>query len=272
MKGGWWVVLALLACDPASPGPSAGTNSNWLRACEVADGCGAWTSCMCGACTAVCDDDEDCAELPNAHCAPGVDTAARSVCGLEMANGAGICLPRCEPGDCEEGQLCVAGACVLAPLPDVSFCADVSMADGVDVIGAERLLAQVLRRRQAGELACNGQSLPAAPPLRLDARLVCAARVFAEDRARSGGRGLVDSQGRTTIERMRMASYDPLYWSEAFAVEAPSIDLALQWMLADEAICADVADLRLVDIGIAGHGDTYVITLGAEGDGSSAFR
>src|SRR6185295_17444044 len=98
--------------------------SNWLRACAMDAECDDVAMCQCGACTAECSTDADCAALGGAHCASAPDPAVIATCsGDGIGAAAGICLPKCAPGGCKDGQACVHESCVLAQLPDVAFCA-----------------------------------------------------------------------------------------------------------------------------------------------------
>jgi hypothetical protein len=63
---------------------------------------------------------------------------------------------------------------------------------------------------------------------------------------------------------MRIAGYEPSQWSEAFAVQTSNVDIAIQRMLEGGQVCTDFADPRLVDIGVAVSGRTYIVTMGTE--------
>ena len=121
---GWASALVLAvaaACGDDKASPKTGSNSNWLIACVDESDCSSSGACLCGACSRECSDDLDCNTLAGARCS-GVDEAARrSQCGGE-GEPVGLCLPACEPGSCADGQSCVAGACVIAALPETDFC------------------------------------------------------------------------------------------------------------------------------------------------------
>jgi len=265
----WWlralsiVTLAVVACgDPQHHEPAVGTNSNWLRACVTSAECDDAAMCQCGACTAQCSDDMDCAALGFAHCAHAGDPAVDAVCTADaLGSAAGICLPSCEPGACKEGQACVAGSCVLARVPDVAFCAPAASADATQRTHEDELLALLQQIRTQGGGTCGGQALPA---LRFDSRLLCDARVLAMDMAKTRSLSLTDSQGHTTQQRMSSAGYDPTQWGESFALQAPSAARALQLMLMDQANCVQLTSARIHDFGIGVSGDVYVATFGSE--------
>lgn len=262
------LLLALCACKDAQPdGPSVGTNSNWLRACSSADECGELPACECGACTARCANDGECSAIEDARCALGADPAAWAECqsrSPELAGG--LCLPRCDPGSCGDGQACVSGACVLAPLPATPFCADVAGWDAGARTREEELLALLQTLRTSGGARCAGSAAAnPAPALRFDPRLVCAARVWARDIDATRTPGPQDSQGRTTEERMMAAGYTARLWGDSFAVDANSAAHALELMMAgDSGSCARLTDADYTDVGVGGIGDTLVITIGAE--------
>jgi hypothetical protein len=102
----------LSSCENADPG--AGSNTNWLRSCDKDADCGE-LSCLCGVCTAPCDD--SCPELPGAVCAAPASASVRALCGGDAAApvaASGMCLPACgKDTECDAGQLCVDGSCLL---------------------------------------------------------------------------------------------------------------------------------------------------------------
>jgi hypothetical protein len=260
------LLALLLACgDPEAPGPKVGSNSNWLRACTASAQCDEAPVCECGACTERCDSDADCEGLGEARCARGDDPAARSACAGVDLGGAGLCLPRCTPGSCRDGQACVDGACVLAALPDVAFCADVAAQDMSARAREDRLLELVQSMRVAGATSC-GAAAPAAPSpeFRIDPRLICEARVFARELDANGFNGLTDSQGRVPEDRLELVGYRARLWGESFALQTTSADAALQFMLAQADSCQRLTDARYVDVGVGSARDAWVVTIGVE--------
>lgn len=88
-----WVLAVLVlagACQDES-GPSAGTETNWLGACERDAECGVG-QCLCGICSLACNANADCLpEDPQAVCAAADSTAVKGVCGASAAIA--LCLP-----------------------------------------------------------------------------------------------------------------------------------------------------------------------------------
>jgi hypothetical protein len=252
--------------DPRPASPSVGTNSNWLRACASDDQCGDLPACECGACTSACALDEDCSELEDARCALGADPAAWAECeSRQPAIGAGICLPRCVPGSCDDGQACVSGACVLAPLPDVPFCAPARSWDGARRTVEDELIARVQDMRAQGGIVCGSAAASTpAPALRFDVRLVCAARMWALEIERSGAASPTDSEGRTGQDRLLAAGYAARLWGDSYAIDATTADQALELMLADVDSCQRLAGAEFTDFGVASTGSTFVVSIGAE--------
>jgi len=109
------VLAQALSCNPGDP--QTGSQTNWLRTCEVSAECGA-QSCICGTCTRPCDDDDGCSNLEDATCVPASEEGAIAVCSGSQYPGAGLCLPRCDDEPCPEGSACVAGVC--SPIPEAS--------------------------------------------------------------------------------------------------------------------------------------------------------
>jgi hypothetical protein len=256
----------LAACgDPEAPGPKVGSNSNWLRACTASEQCDEAPVCECGACTERCSSDADCAGLGDARCARADDPAARSACGGADLSGAGMCLPRCTPGSCDDGQACVDGACVLAALPDVPYCAEVRAQDMTARAREERLLELVQSMREAGATSCGGAAAAApAPAFRLDPRLICEARVFARDLDEHGFTGLADAQGRSPEDRLGLVGYRARLWGESFALQTSEAGAALAFMLEPVDSCQRLTDARYVDIGVGNANDTWLVTIGLE--------
>jgi uncharacterized protein YkwD len=256
----------LIACgDPEAPGPKVGSNSNWLKACTASAQCDEAPVCECGACTERCNSDADCAGLGDARCALSDDPAARSACGGADLAAMGLCLPRCTPGSCQDGQACVGGACVLASLPEVPYCADVRMQDADARAREDRLLELVQSMRAAGGTRC-GDAAPAAaaPAFRLDPRLICEARAFARELDANGFTSLTDSQGRSPEDRLALVSYRARLWGESFALETASAEGALELMLSQPGPCERLIDPQYVDIGVGSVRDTWLVTIGVE--------
>jgi hypothetical protein len=261
----WLIGLVLIAsCKTADDSPEVGSNSNWLRACDAPVDCSAANipECACGVCTLGCMSDQDCDRIEDARCALEASTAARSACGETVSGG--ICLPRCEPGGCGEGQACANGACVLAALPDTEFCDALPASTEEARARQDELLALAEAQRTDAGFVCLGQpmSLPQ-PTLRLSPSLVCAARALAIEIERTRALSVTDSEGRDTQARLALAGYEPLLWADAFALEAASPQHALELMLQDIANCMRISDGDFIDIGIGVAGDAYVMTLAA---------
>ena len=111
------------SCNNADPG--AGSNTNWLRSCDKDADCGDQLSCLCGVCSAPCDD--SCPELPNGVCAAPGSASVRALCGGAASapvSASGMCLPACGvDAACGAGQLCVDGSCLqLAGVSATSSC------------------------------------------------------------------------------------------------------------------------------------------------------
>jgi hypothetical protein len=261
-----WALVLVAACGSPERGPTVGSNSNWLQACDCDDDCGGSTVCRCGLCTADCSSDDDCDSYENTRCAAVADPATWATCQTSQpALGAGICLARCEPGDCGEGRACVAAACVLAPMPAVDFCAPVEDRSAADRTNEEVFLDLLQEMRANGGVTC-GTDAPTAelPLLRLDLRLLCAARVFAADLELTRADSRIDSQGRDSEGRMALAGYATTLWGEGYVSEPASPADALSRMLADPESCIALTDANLADVGVGVSGQVYVVTLGSE--------
>ena len=262
-------LVALLSCGAPTPSaPNVGTNSNWLKLCVDDGECGSETSCQCGACTTSCNDTSVCAGLADARCAASTDPAAWAQCGSRNPSlSAGLCLPRCAPGECGADQACVEGACVLATLPDVELCREVTDRDPADRAREDELLALVQALRADGGVSCvagatgSPPSTPA-PPLRLDPRLLCTARVLAADLAQTHARSLTDSAGRTSQDRLAAVRYTAQAWGESFAIMIDSPASALDAMLADADSCARLTDSAFTEVGIGSAGDAMALSIG----------
>jgi uncharacterized protein YkwD len=153
---------------------------------------------------------------------------------------------------------------VLAALPDNAFCSPVADAALDERTREEEVLARLTEVRAAGATSCGGAaSARPSAALRLDARLTCAARVLAQDLAVTRALSVVDSEGRSTEDRLRAAGYRPSLWADGFALEARSAMEALDLMLSDSQACTQLTSASFADIGVGGAGDVLVVTLGA---------
>ncbi len=88
---------------------ATGTETNWLRACERDQECGA-LSCECGVCTQRCNQDDACG-LSDAVCSPANGEALGALCPGQPDFD--LCLPACSE-TCALGQVCMGNACIPA--------------------------------------------------------------------------------------------------------------------------------------------------------------
>lgn len=259
-------ILSLLiaaSCGEDKNDPKTGSNSNWLIACVGDTTCGDVGACLCGACSRDCRDDSDCDGLAGARCF-SAGSAASTQCGGSPAQG-GLCLPACLPGSCASGQSCVDGGCVLAEVPGTEFCAPTTTEDVDQRANEDDLLSAIQRNRVAGSIACDsGGAVDAAPPLRLDGRLRCAARIRALDQAESGMSGPVDSLGRDAAERIGLAGYPVSSWWESYAFDAASVADAYALLLADADSCPELGNPAYAAVGVGNVADVFVVTLASD--------
>lgn len=115
-----WVALGL-ACAP-NGGPTVGSQTNWLIACDTSKQCGD-LACTCGVCAKPCADTSACDDLPGASCVANTDPGAIAVCGGQKAP-TDMCLPRCDDAACPEGTSCLAGICAPSPSPTLEVSID----------------------------------------------------------------------------------------------------------------------------------------------------
>lgn len=115
-QGTWCVLAPALVAAFALPfgcgghaSSDSGSNSNWLVSCISDAECGEELSCLCGVCTAPCDDDGSCGQS-RASCASFGQSCVNSV-----GYGANLCIARCGANaDCtaiREELRCVSGLC-----------------------------------------------------------------------------------------------------------------------------------------------------------------
>lgn len=117
------LVVALSGCQTS--GPLVSSQTNWLRACDSADDCGD-LSCICGACTASCDGENDCEASGLESCVLASEAGAAAVCGGKTPT-VGMCLPRCDEEACPSGMTCVAGVCAAGHDATESVSVDTSV-------------------------------------------------------------------------------------------------------------------------------------------------
>lgn len=117
-------LTVVAACNPAENTPQTGSQTNWLRACDSSAECGD-LECLCGTCTASCEDEAACAELPGASCIAASDEGSIALCGGQAA-ASSLCLPRCDE-TCAEGTSCVASVCIANATPTAHVEIDATM-------------------------------------------------------------------------------------------------------------------------------------------------
>jgi hypothetical protein len=119
------VALLGVACARSVEQPTDG-QTHWMESCESDSECGE-LSCVCGACTAVCNGSNGC-ELDDSVCAPTGQVFAQDACDRTMGD-VRVCVPACErQSDCDaiaddltcSGEVLCAREEAIAMPPDSS--------------------------------------------------------------------------------------------------------------------------------------------------------
>lgn len=255
----------LVACENSVASTSIGSNTNWLERCSADRDCDGAFGCRCGVCTNDCSVEADCEALGSARCTATTAPGAWATCGTRLPPlSSGVCLPRCEPGTCKDDQACVGGVCAPVALVDNEFCAPVQHRSEVDRAAEDHLLIELHSLREVGGVSCGGAAPSASAPLwRLDARLLCAARVHVIEMEETRSLNVIDALGRNTEDRMALAGYASRRWGESFAFGTTAPE-AFGRMLSDVDSCQRFTDAAFVDLGVGTSGDSYIVTLGSE--------
>jgi uncharacterized protein YkwD len=253
------LVGVVVACEQTDA-PHTGSNSNWLSPCLSDADCGG-VDCHCGVCTPTCTVNEDCAEYSGSVCAQPDRPAVWTQCET-TAYAEGLCLAGCQPGGCPSELMCVGASCVYVPLPDTAMCVQVAETDPALLQREEELLELLQTARRAGLTACGTDTPQTLPELRLDARLLCAARTLAQNFDASSATPLVDSAGRDTIDRLNEAGYAPLVWGDALATGQDTTAM-FERMVSGAQSCPVVLDGSVSDVGVGCGRDVCVLTLAA---------
>jgi uncharacterized protein YkwD len=256
------IAMSLPACSAPPAGPQTNSNTNWLRVCASPADCGDGSQCICGACTTSCIAAADCGERANAACVPPGEASTLTMC----QDGAvpvvtSVCLPSCTTSsECGSGQVCVAGACVLAAVPSVPFCAPSEMWAAADLDEELRLYNFINAARQGGDLTCPGNSRV---PFRLDYRLECGARVHARDMDVNNYLSVNGPQGLAPAARIAATGYGAIT-SAAQVESAATADQAFGQLntVSDEGCIALGGPYR--DIGIGKSGNRWSLLFGSE--------
>ena len=93
--------MALAAACSSDTGPTTGSESHWLEACEATRDCAPGLACQCGVCTISCAEDVTCSgRALEASCIQAQDTS--ELCASSLGWASAICLPGCvEEADCD---------------------------------------------------------------------------------------------------------------------------------------------------------------------------
>lgn len=124
------VGVLLVACANSARREQVSGNSNWLTACAVDASCEEDMRCVCGVCTHVCDDADECRTGNQAvDCVDPAGGEVENLCAARSLGGrGGICLATCDSDDaCPAGQTCQEGSCVARTpqaLPDTATADD----------------------------------------------------------------------------------------------------------------------------------------------------
>ncbi len=254
------LVGIILACEKADA-PHTGSNSNWLSPCLTDGDCGGG-ECHCGVCTPTCSANADCSDYDGGVCAQPDRPAVWTQCET-TAYQEGLCLVGCQPGECPSDLMCVGAGCVYVPLPESDLCTPVAETEADLLQREEELLELLQTTRREGLTACGTDAAHILPELRLDARLMCAARTLAHNFDATSATPLVDSAGRDTLQRVELAGYTPLVWGDALAT---GVDAAVMFdmMVADEQSCLVVLNESVADVGVGCGPSVCVLTLATE--------
>lgn len=102
---------------------------------------------------------------------------------------------------------------------------------------------------------CGSEAMPAAPPLKLDARLSQAALGHSRDMARRGSISHAGTDGSTPADRATRAGYTWRNVAENVAAGQTTPDEALQTWLQSPGHCVNLMGPRYADMGIAFYVD-----------------
>jgi len=169
----------------------------------------------------------------------------------------------CEPGACESEQTCLDGSCVAAVMPEVDFCSGVGDPAAALRAREEEILELLQTARRTAPLPCGEADGAELPPLRLDPGLMCSARVLAADLDVTGSMVLVDSEGRSSVERMALAGYPAVSWGEIFGY-GPNAQASWMAMLQAMPSCELLFDPQLPDVGVGCASGVCVLSLGRQ--------
>jgi uncharacterized protein YkwD len=117
------------------------------------------------------------------------------------------------------------------------------------------MLAAVNEAR-ATPTTCGTESLPAALPLALDARLSTAAQLHTEEMRRLGRISHTGADGSSVAERVSRHAYDWRSVGENVASGFPSPEVVVQAWLASPGHCRNVVAADYVHLGV-GHDDGF---------------
>lgn len=103
--------LRLASCSHAEPGPSFGSETNFLSFCSD-DDCDEGLTCQCGVCTRHCTEADDCSDLnPEAECIPQPTGDNAPVACSSALNCEKTCRNHDDCNSLGETHRCVAGLC-----------------------------------------------------------------------------------------------------------------------------------------------------------------
>jgi hypothetical protein len=95
-------LAAALGCTARSRSPSADSQAHWLKPCVEDAQCGE-LSCLCGVCSLVCANADDCGPQDGTALTCMAAGAPSSDCA-DLTEGDGLCAPLCQGGDCAAGD------------------------------------------------------------------------------------------------------------------------------------------------------------------------
>lgn len=120
---------------------------------------------------------------------------------------------------------------------------------------------RIVNDARAAGTTCGTTPQPAAPPLRLEARLIQAAQAHSDDMQATRTMSHTGSDGSSPGERIARTGYRPQSWGENVAAGYRSAESVMSGWLSSPGHCSNIMNQGFTELGVARAGDYWTMVL-----------
>lgn len=134
--------------------------------------------------------------------------------------------------------------------------------NAADKIQEQQILSLVNAYR-AKACLCGSNSFAAAPPVKLNAKLMAAAKAHSDDMQRRNQMTHYGKNGESPTQRLAKVGYQWRIWAENVAMGQPNEESVVKAWMESPGHCANIMNPQATEIGVARTGQYWTILLAA---------